>query len=259
MAIRRALGPATAAVVLGLAGCASHPAGWREACRTEATAARFESLPPSGLALPRTGLLLDHSRVLRLLAAHGADWVEIPVWPEDVAAEERSGAARGLFAEGPGLYALRLTRLSEPDCQNALYRHWLAPDGFTRIERTADAQDRTGVRPSLSTCLSARKSGQVPERLSPLTEQPPLSWTAPYVVEQVRFPTRLAPPDSGVAVEVRRRDDGKVVWRSVNLVARTDRGWFPAIATCRPDTAPAIFGPDRTVAPVSTGVSAIGW
>ena len=98
----------TLSAALALSACASKPpAFWDAACANETGEIRHETPAPDGLAVP-SGVYGFAALVLT-----GAEWVEF----DETAVFDRFAA---VFHEEPGRYRLRLARLAEPECRQAL-------------------------------------------------------------------------------------------------------------------------------------------
>lgn len=212
-------------MLLGLAllgGCySSPPKFWADACKNETAERRHETPEP-------TGLVLFHqspNEALEWLVLTGAAWVEHDVYSV-------GGALAAVYKEGAGRYSVRLARLSDPECSQALIARGLDPVKRVRIERQGEA----GIYDAVA-CLEANRFGDVAPGwgmdLSP--EDRLKGWSAPYaLVGKAERDPRSAPDDpvTRSTTAIAEIATGKPVIEQTAFSYSPKTNWFPAVNVC---------------------------
>ncbi len=220
----RRVGTVLALALLG--GCySSPPKFFDEACRTETGQRRYETPEPAGLAVPYGVQAFD------VLVITGAEWVE---YNEGAV----YGPAADVFREGVGRYRIRLAKLAEPACQEALRQEGYDP--ATRAWVAARSPDAR-YRGAMHACVEAERIGDRIEELYPSGGQFPTlqdrlkGWTAPYVFI---FDSEIDPrslPDASVTRRVQlivHRETGRPIVEAIGFSFMPRNDWFLRVTEC---------------------------
>lgn len=170
------------------------------------------------------------SSAVALILDTGATWVEVVV-------DEGAQTTRPtLYPEGPGRYAVRLTRLQETTCQEALRAAGYDPLTLRHVGGAHyDAEQYADLD---AACAAANRIGDSPDIDELVTSAIPISenhgwlgqWTAPFALIEV---VSVRNPQSGASnwedeliIERRQiiaRETSAVIAEEVSLVAYVDR------------------------------------